>query len=71
MLPEVSFKGDRVMVATEKQIQDALARIDSVLAQVSLPRPQHAQLAQDLQTVQERVKRSFEKMEVGKDGRAD
>jgi len=44
----------------EQQLKDAIARIDSVLAQVSLPRPQHAQLAQDLQIVQERVKLSFE-----------
>lgn len=44
----------------EQQLKDAIARIDSVLAQVSLPRPQHAQLAQDLQIVQERVKLSYE-----------
>lgn len=43
------------MVATEQQLKDAIARIDSVLAQVSLPRIQHAQLAQDLQLVQEKV----------------
>jgi hypothetical protein len=36
----------------QKQIQEALARIDQVISSVNMPRNSHIQLAQDLQLVQ-------------------
>ena len=39
----------------DKQIQEALGRIDQVVAQVNMPRKAHAQLAQDLQLINQRL----------------
>jgi len=43
----------------EKEIMQALARLDSVVAAMNLPRVQHLQLVQDVRAVQQRIELSF------------
>jgi hypothetical protein len=43
----------------EQEIKQALARLDSVVAAMNLPRMQHLQLVQDVRAVQRRVELSF------------
>ena len=45
---------------TEKEIMQALARLDSVVAAMNLPRVQHLQLVQDVRAVQQRIEMSFQ-----------
>jgi len=43
---------ERGIKMDEKQVQEALARIDQVVSQVNMPRQAHMQLTQDLQLIQ-------------------
>jgi len=54
----------------EQEIEQALARLDSVVAATNLPRVQHLQLVRDVQAVQQCIGQSFKQQEPG-DGRAD
>ena len=44
----------------EKQIQEALVRIDQVVSGVNMPRQAHAQLAQDLNLIQQQLVKGAE-----------
>ena len=43
---------ERGIKMDEKQVQEALGRIDQVVSQVNMPRQAHMQLTQDLQLIQ-------------------
>lgn len=53
----------------EQQAQEALGRIDQVISQVNLSRPQHTQLVQDINAIQTIVKMQFQEEDT--DGRTD
>jgi len=48
---------------TEQQAKEVIGRIDQVLSQVTLDRKSHAQLAKDVQAIQEQLKLSYMKKE--------
>jgi transcription initiation factor TFIIIB Brf1 subunit/transcription initiation factor TFIIB len=44
----------------ERPIQEALTRVDQIVSNANLPRQVHAQLAQDLQLIQQQLIRGLE-----------